>query len=292
MLEYPKIDPVAFAVGPVELGSLSLGPLEVHWYGLMYLVGFAGAWALSVYRGRKPWTPIEPKQAEDLIFYGAMGVVLGARIGYVLFYNLEAWARDPLLIVRAWEGGMSFHGGLIGVALGMLLYARKIQRNFFDLVDFVAPFAPIGLFFGRIGNFIGGELYGRVTTVPWAMEFPGAPGQLRHPSQLYEALLEGLLLFAILFWYSRKPRPRGTVIGLFLLLYGLFRFSVEFVREPDSHIMFDMFGWMTRGQILCLPMIGVGLGLLYYGYYRSDKKAVTAGTTTEPGSGKTSGIKS
>lgn len=273
MLKFPDIDPIAFSIGPLQLGNTTLGPLDIHWYGIMYLVGFAGAWLMSIYRARKPWTPIEPGQAEDLIFYSAMGLVIGARVGYILFYSFEAWMNDLTLIFRPWEGGMSFHGGLIGVAIALLLYARKIKRNFFDLVDFVAPFAPIGLFFGRIGNFIGGELFGRVTTVPWAVEFPRAPGEFRHPSQLYEAFLEGLVLFCILFWFSARPRPRGAVIGLFMVLYGVFRFSVEFVREPDSHIMFDMFGWMTRGQLLCIPMVLVGAALIVYGY-RQPYKAV------------------
>lgn len=277
MLSYPDIDPVAISIDAFTVAGKTIGPLEVHWYGLMYLFGFLGAWLLAYRRGRRSDTVIEPKQAEDLIFYGAMGVVVGGRVGYVLFYNFEAFLSDPLLLVRVWDGGMSFHGGLIGTALALLLFARKIQKNFFDIVDFVAPFAPIGLFFGRIGNFIGGELYGRATDVPWAMVFPTDPtGLPRHPSQLYEALLEGLLLFVILFWFSNKPRPRGSVIGLFLLLYGVFRFTVEFFREPDAHIMFDLFGWMTRGQILCLPMIAVGLALIAWTYKQEPKRKAQA----------------
>lgn len=256
MLSYPNIDPVAFSIGPVQ----------VHWYGLMYLLSFAIGWALAAYRSRTRDAVLKPGQAEDFTFYVAMGIVAGARIGYILFYNVEAWLNDPLVLLRVWEGGMSFHGGMIGLAIAMLLYARKINKNFFDLVDFVAPFAPVGLFFGRIGNFIGGELYGRVSDVAWAMQFPGDPDNLRHPSQLYQAALEGLVLFVVLFWFSSKPRPRGAVIGLFMVLYGIFRFSVEFVREPDAHIMFDLFGWMTRGQLLSLPMIGVGIAVLVWSY--------------------------
>jgi phosphatidylglycerol---prolipoprotein diacylglyceryl transferase len=277
MLSFPNIDPVAVAIGPFTVAGKTLGPLAIHWYGLMYLVGFVGAWVLAYRRGRRPDTVIEPKQAEDLIFYGAMGIVIGARVGYIFFYNLEAWLNDPLLLFRVWEGGMSFHGGLIGTALAMLLFARKINKNFFDVVDFVAPFAPLGLFFGRIGNFIGGELYGRASDVPWAMIFPSDDSGLpRHPSQLYEAFLEGLVLFIVLFWFSAKPRPRGAVIGLFMLLYGVFRFSVEFFREPDAHIMYDdIFGWMTRGQILCLPMIAIGVALLTW-TYRASKPTLAA----------------
>ncbi len=268
MLTYPEIDPVAVSIGSFTIAGKTLGPLNIHWYGLMYLFGFAAGWALAYYRAGKRESVIQPKQAEDLLFYGAMGLVIGARVGYIVFYNFQAWTNDFSLIFRVWEGGMSFHGGLIGMAMGLLLYSRKINRNFFDVVDFVAPFAPLGIFFGRMGNFIGGELYGRPTDVPWAMIFPGDPGVPRHPSQLYEGFLEGLVLFSVLMWFSRKPRPRAAVIGLFLTLYGVFRFSVEFVREPDAHISFDLFGWMTRGQILCIPMILVGVSLLIWTYRR------------------------
>jgi len=255
MLTYPNIDPVA----------ISIGPLEVHWYGLMYLFGFAGAWFLAMHRAKIRTAVIEAKQAEDLIFYAAMGVILGGRVGYIIFYNFSEWMADLTLIFRVWEGGMSFHGGLIGTALALYLFSRKINRNFFDVVDFIAPFAPLGLLFGRIGNFIGGELWGRETDSAWGMIFPADPDQLvRHPSQLYEAFLEGLILFIFLYWFSRKPRPRAMMIGLFVMLYGCFRFSVEFVRQPDAHIMFDLFGWMTRGQILCIPMVLVGGALVMW----------------------------
>lgn len=277
MLTYPNIDPVAVSIGAFTIAGKTIGPLNVHWYGLMYLMGFICCWSLAYYRASRREMVIQPKQAEDLIFYGAMGLVIGARFGYVIFYNFQAWMGDFLMLFRVWEGGMSFHGGLIGTALGLLLFARKIDRNFFDIVDFIAPFAPIGLFFGRIGNFIGGELYGRATDVPWAMIFPSDPGVPRHPSQLYEALLEGLLLFIILFWFSSKPRPRSAVIALFLVLYGAFRFIVEFVRQPDAHISFDLFGWVTRGQILCLPMIIVGIALLIWTYRREPKRKQIAG---------------
>jgi phosphatidylglycerol:prolipoprotein diacylglycerol transferase len=262
MLKYPEIDPVAF----------SLGPLEVHWYGIMYLCAFAAAWLLALYRARQPHSPIKPRQVEDLIFWGALGVVIGGRVGYVLFYNLGAFFDNPLMLFRVWDGGMSFHGGMLGVIIAVWLYSRKIGQHFLDMADFVAPLAPLGLGFGRIGNFIGQELWGRPTDpdAPWAVVFPRDPeGLYRHPSQLYQAFLEGLVLFIILFWFSRKPRPRAAVSALFLILYGLFRFIVEFVRTPDAHIGFDMFGWMTRGQVLSLPMILLGLVIFVWVYVKS-----------------------
>lgn len=257
MLTHPNIDPVAF----------SLGPLSVHWYGIMYLIGFAAAWGLALKRAQRPDSPVQRKQVDDLIFYSALGVVLGGRAGYVLFYNFDKFLADPLWLLRVWEGGMSFHGGLLGVILAMVLYARYLQVRLGALLDFVAPLVPIGLGMGRIGNFIGQELWGRASDVPWAMVFPRDPeGLARHPSQLYQAGLEGLALFVILYVYSRQPRPPWSVGGLFLACYGSFRFFVEFFRAPDSHIGFDAFGWMTRGQLLSLPMILVGLGLMVMAY--------------------------
>lgn len=276
MLTFPEIDPIAFSIGPVAIAGKEIGPLSVHWYGLMYLFGFAAGWALAYYRANTRDSVIKPKEAEDMTFYAAMGLVIGARLGYIIFYNFEAWTKDFTLIFKVWEGGMSFHGGLIGMAIGLLLFARKFKRNFFDCVDFAAPFAPLGIFFGRMGNFIGGELYGRPTDVPWGMVFPDDPGVPRHPSQLYEGVFEGLVLFAVLMWFSRKPRPRAAVIGLFLLLYGVFRFCIEFFREPDAHIQYDLFGWVTRGQILCVPMIIVGAGLLIWTYRREPKRRALA----------------
>ena len=259
MLEYPQIDPVA----------LSLGPLKVRWYGLAYLVGFAFAWWLAVRRSARPDTVIARSQVDDMIFYSALGVVLGGRIGFTLFYGLDTLASDPLWLFRVWEGGMSFHGGLVGVLLANWLYARKNRINYADLLDFVAPLVPVGLGLGRLGNFIGQELWGRPSSVPWAMIFPNDPLQMpRHPSQLYQAALEGLLLFVVLYWFSSRPRPRLAVGGLFMAGYGSLRFFVEFFREPDSHIGLEWFGWMTRGQILCLPMIALGLWLLYNAYAR------------------------
>lgn len=260
MLQFPNIDPVAIAIGP----------LKVHWYGLMYLFGFAVAFLIGSRRAKTGNRVVTPEQMGDMVFYGAMGVVFGARIGYIVFYKFSQWLQDPTLIFRVWEGGMSFHGGLIGTAIALYLYGRSINRHFLDMVDYAAPLATLGLFFGRIGNFIGADLYGRVTTMPWGMVFPGDDsGQPRHPSQLYEAFLEGICLFIILYWYSGKPRPRGAVIGAFVMLYGIFRFFVEFFREPDSHIGFDLFGWVTRGQILCFVMIVVGAALMAYAYRQS-----------------------
>ena len=258
MISYPAINPVA----------LSLGPLQIHWYGIMYLLAFAGAYFLAIRNSQRPWSPIKKTQVEDLIVYGAWGVILGGRLGYMFFYNGDKWLADPAMLFRIWEGGMSFHGGLIGVATAIFMYGRKNKVAFFGLTDFVVPLVPAGLFFGRIGNFIGGELYGRATDVPWAMVFPSDPTQLaRHPSQLYEALLEGLVLFLIINWYARKPRLFGEVTGLFLVLYGFFRFMVEFVRQPDAQFigqsgLIEALNWMTRGQTLCIPMMLLGLWLM------------------------------
>ncbi len=267
MLTYPDIDPVA----------VSVGSFDIHWYGIMYLLAFATAWGLAWKRAAQPYSPIKQSQVEDLIVYGALGVVLGGRFGYVVFYNFEAWMRDPLWLFRVWEGGMSFHGGLLGVIVAIFLYCRRINTSFLSTLDFVAPLVPLGLCFGRLGNFIGQELWGRVTDSSWGMIFPRDPEQLvRHPSQLYQAFLEGLVLFAIVYWFSRKPRPRLAVGSVFLIFYGIFRFIVEFVRQPDDHIKTLVFGWMTRGQLLTIPMIAIGLGVLigtYYLHHKAQKKA-------------------
>lgn len=262
MLQYPDIDPVAF----------SLGSFKVHWYGIMYLFAFVSAWLVAMHRAKQPGALINKAQVENLITYGAFGVILGGRFGYVVFYNFDYWLTDPLWLFRVWEGGMSFHGGLLGVIVAMMIYAKRVDRSFIGLMDFVAPMVPLGLGFGRLGNFIGQELWGRVTDVPWAIVFPKAmdpEGVGRHPSQLYQACLEGLLLFIIVFWFSAKPRPRGAVSGIFLIAYGTFRFATEFVREPDKGVA--LVGWMTRGQLLCLPMFAVGLGLLIYAYVVTGK---------------------
>ena len=271
MLQYPSFDPVLIAIGPVK----------VHWYGVMYLLGFIVAWGIGYARAKKPWSPLAPKQIEDLIFYAALGVVLGGRLGYVFFYGFDQFIADPLWLFKIWEGGMAFHGGLLGVFVALLLYARKIKQPLGAVCDFVAPLAPLGLGLGRIANFINGELYGRVSDSQWAMIFPSDPQQLpRHPSQLYQFVLEGLVLFAIVFLFSRQQRPRWSVTGMFLLFYGVARFSVEFFRQPDAGIGFDLFGWMTRGQILSLPMIIGGAAMLFYAF---NNKSRLMSATTAPG---------
>ncbi|BFM21950.1 prolipoprotein diacylglyceryl transferase [Gilvimarinus japonicus] len=267
MLTHPNFDPVA----------VSIGPLDVHWYGLMYLLAFASAWFIAMRRALRPDSPVTRPQVENLITYGAFGVVIGGRVGYVVFYNFDAWMRDPLWLFRIWEGGMSFHGGLIGVLLAMLFYAHRIRVPYLRLTDFVAPIVPLGLAFGRLGNFIGQELWGRPTDLPWAMVFPKDPELLpRHPSQLYQFALEGVSLFVLVYWFSRKPRPTAAVSGVFLIGYAGFRILAEFAREPDQHIQFDLFGWVTRGQLLCLPMAALGIGLLIYAYKFSGHGKPTA----------------
>jgi len=269
MLSYPEIDPVAVA----------LGPIKIHWYGLTYLAGLAFAWWLAVRRTARPGCALKREQVDDLIFYAALGVVLGGRLGYTVFYGWDKVMEDPAWLLRVWQGGMSFHGGLIGVIVAMYLFARSRKIAFGDLLDFVAPLTPVGLALGRLGNFIGQELWGRPTDVPWAMVFPRDPLQLaRHPSQLYQFALEGMLLFAILMWFSSRPRPRWAVGGLFCLGYGCLRFIAEFFREPDQHLGFQALGWVTRGQILSLPMVVVGLALLAMAY-RNSGKLQTGGHT-------------
>jgi phosphatidylglycerol:prolipoprotein diacylglycerol transferase len=260
MLQHPQIDPVA----------LSLGPLKVHWYGLTYLVGFLAGWWLGKLRARKPWSPITEVQMGDLLFYLALGVILGGRFGYVVFYNFDVFLADPLWLLRVWEGGMAFHGGLLGVIFAMWWYGRKIDRGFWQLADFVAPLVPVGLGAGRIGNFINGELWGKPTDAAWGMVFRTAPDSLaRHPSQLYQFALEGVVLFVILWWFSARPRPRMAVSGLFLAVYGAFRFMVEFVRQPDPQLGYLAFDWLTMGQVLSLPMVLAGATLMFIAYRRN-----------------------
>ena len=260
MLIYPDISPVA----------ISAGPFQVHWYGLMYLVGFLGAWWLGRLRTRRPGTRWQAVEIGDVIFYAALGVVLGGRIGYTLVYNFPGFVADPLVLFRIWQGGMSFHGGLVGVLFAMWLYGRRTGRTFFQVTDYIAPLVPVGLGAGRIGNFINGELWGRPTDLPWGMVFPFVDARPRHPSMLYEALLEGLVLFVILWVYSRRPRPTMAVSGLFLLCYGVFRFLVEFVRQPDAQIGYLAFDWLTMGHVLSLPMIVLGAAFLVHAYRRKD----------------------
>ena len=254
MLPYPSFDPVA----------LNLGPLQFRWYGVMYLLAFASCWLLARYRIARPgpgdgWTNAA---LDDLATWTMLGVILGGRLGYVLFYDLPTYLADPPEIFRIWNGGMSFHGGLLGVLAAFWWFARKTGRTFLDVSDFVAPLVPVGLFWGRLGNFINGELWGKVTDAPWGMIFPHGGPAPRHPSQLYEAALEGLALFALMWIFSRRKRPAGAVSGLFALGYGVFRFAVEFVRMPDAQLGYLAFGWLTMGQVLCLPLIAVGLWLL------------------------------
>ncbi|MEM6300850.1 MAG: prolipoprotein diacylglyceryl transferase [Pseudomonadota bacterium] len=263
MLAYPEIDPVALAVGP----------LKIHWYGLTYLAGLAFAWWLASTRARRDHSPIQPKQIDDLIFYCALGVVLGGRFGYVFFYGSDRLLSDPSWLLKVWEGGMSFHGGMLGVIFATYLYARRQSIKFWPLMDFVAPLAPLGLGLGRLGNFIGQELWGRPADVPWAMVFPKDPLQLaRHPSQLYQFALEGMLLFVVLLLFTRKSRPTYAASGVFSLGYGMLRFFVEFFREPDAHLGFQALGWVTRGQLLCIPMMLLGVFLLWLAYGSGGRK--------------------
>lgn len=249
--------------------AVDLGMLQIHWYGLMYLIGFASAWYLGNYRAAQPGSGWNAQQVSDLIFWGAMGVVLGGRFGYVLFYNFPQFLDDPLWLFAIWEGGMSFHGGLLGVITAIAVFAWKYKKGFFEIADFVAPLIPIGLGAGRLGNFIGGELWGRATDQTWGVIFPRAGDQLgRHPSQLYEMVLEGVVMFAVLWLYTRKPRPPMAASGLFLLMYGLFRSFVELFREPDGHIGFVALDWLTMGQLLSLPMIVIGALFLFMAHKR------------------------
>jgi phosphatidylglycerol:prolipoprotein diacylglycerol transferase len=278
-------DPVAF----------SLGPLEVHWYGIMYLLGFLGFWLLGSWIARRrPWWGWTPAQVSDFLFYGMLGVIIGGRVGYVLFYGFESLLADPLFLFRIWEGGMSFHGGMLGVLLALAWFARRTGHGFWQVADFVVPLGTLGLAFGRIGNFIGGELWGRVTDVPWARIFPGSlpPGALggqtleaawrsgaldafaRHPSQLYQAALEGFALFAVLMVYSARPRPRAAVSGLFLAGYGVFRVCAEFFREPDQHLGYLVADWVTMGMLLSLPMIVAGVLIMTLAYRRGARTEV------------------
>ncbi|HWS27569.1 MAG TPA: prolipoprotein diacylglyceryl transferase [Xanthomonadales bacterium] len=269
------IDPIA----------LQIGPLAIRWYGLMYLAAGVTAFMLGRQRAGEIWRGFRREEIEDIIFYGMIGVIVGGRLGSVFFYHFSDFLKDPLMLVRVWEGGMSFHGGLLGVLVAVGWYARKTGRAVFAMYDFVAPVVPIGLGLGRLGNFVGGELWGHKTDLPWGVIFPNAlPGgpysvaqiqsllaqgqlldQARHPSQLYQAFWEGVVLFTIVWLYSRKQRPLMATSGVFLIVYGIGRIAVEFVREPDANIGYLAWGWLTMGQVLSLPMVLLGLGFLWWG---------------------------
>ena len=258
MLTYPEIDPIIFSVGF----------LKIRWYGLMYVIGFLFAWWLARRRSSRSDSPVSAEQVDDLIFYGMLGVIAGGRLGYCLVYGLDDLLSDPLYLFKITEGGMSFHGGLAGVLTAMWLYGRKFGQTMWQITDFIAPIVPLGLGFGRIGNFINGELWGKPTDVAWAFNINGVG---LHPSQLYEALLEGFVLFALLWWYSGKPRQYRAVSAMFLLLYGVFRFFVEFYRVPDAHLDYLALGWVTMGQILSAPMIIIGVWLLILAYRKPQE---------------------
>lgn len=259
MFTHPQFDPIA----------LKLGPLAVRWYGLMYLLGFVAGLLLGRYRARRRpdlgWTYSD---IDDLLFYCVIGVVLGGRLGYVLFYKLADYAASPLSVFAVWEGGMSFHGGFIGVIVAMAVFARRHGKRWLAVTDFIAPLVPPGLGFGRIGNFINAELWGRPTELPWAVVFPNADSLSRHPSQLYECALEGVVLFALLWWFSARPRPVGAVSGLFLAGYGSVRFAVEFTREPDAFLGL-LAGGLSMGQWLSLPMVAAGIAMLFWAHRRN-----------------------
>jgi phosphatidylglycerol:prolipoprotein diacylglycerol transferase len=272
MIHYPSFNPVAF----------SIGPLRVHWYGLMYLIGFIAAWWLARRRAASPQSTWKPMDVDDLIFFAALGVILGGRIGWCLVYGFNALVANPLTLFRIWDGGMSFHGGLAGVLIAITVFARRRGRRVADVFDFTAPLPGLGLAAGRIGNFINGELWGKATTLPWGFMVNGA---VRHASQLYEAALEGLTLFTILWIFTSKPRPRLAPTGLFLLLYGVFRFAVEFVRVPDENMGYLAGGWLTTGQVLSAPMIAIGIAVLVFAYRRRAPSGNLIPATVAQGQG-------
>lgn len=263
-----QFDPVAF----------SLFGWDVHWYGVTYLVGFLGGWWLTRYLARRnPLWGVTPQHVDDLLFYMGLGVILGGRLGYLFFYDMGNVLREPsfvdglLRIVSIHKGGMSFHGGLIGVLTAVWLYNRKYRHGYFVIMDMMAMIAPLGLGAGRVGNFINGELWGKPSDVPWAMIFPRSPStEPRHPTPLYEMMLEGVVLFVILWWFARKGRPTMAISGLFALCYGLFRILIEFFRIPDAHIGYLAFGWLTMGMVLSAPLCVVGILLMWYAYNKKN----------------------
>jgi phosphatidylglycerol:prolipoprotein diacylglycerol transferase len=268
LFTYPNFNPIAFSIGPIA----GLGPLAVRWYGIMYLAAFLLTWLGLRSRAKLPWSKVGPAQVDDVVFYGALGAIVGGRVGYMLVYGLSELIADPLSIVTVWKGGMSFHGGLSGVLIAMAIYARSTGMKFFDITDAISPWASGGIFFGRIGNFINGELWGKPTSpdAPWAVI---VDGEAVHASQLYEAFLEGLVLCTVLWLYTKKPRPTAAASGLFLMLYGVFRILVEFVRVPDKQLGYIALGWLTTGMLLSLPMVIAGAIL----FALAQRKSVDAG---------------
>ena len=257
MIQYPGFDPIAIALGPVK----------IHWYGISYLVAFAVAWWLGRRRAERPGSTWKAVDVDDVIFFGILGVILGGRIGYVLFYGLKYWAADPLYPFKIWDGGMSFHGGLIGVLVSVAIFSIRRGRRIADVFDFIAPIPGIGIFAVRIANFVNSELWGKPTDVPWGFR---VDGEVRHATQLYEAALEGLLMFVVMWWFTSRPRPRLAPAGLFLVIYGSARILVEFWRLPDAHIGYLAGGWLTMGMVLSSPMLVAGLVLLALAYQRNQ----------------------
>jgi phosphatidylglycerol---prolipoprotein diacylglyceryl transferase len=281
MLNYPAIDPIIFTVGP----------LSVRWYGVSYVIAFAAAWLLGRWRAARPGSTWQPEQVDDLVFYSAIGAILGGRLGWILFYGTSRLVEDPLVVFKIWQGGMSFHGGISGVLIATALLARRQGRPIADMFDFMAPLPCLGILAGRLANFVNGELWGKPTTVPWGFvidptklkeaqadealrlcsRFDISPCVLQlHASQLYEGLLEGLLTFIILWTYTARPRPRLAPTGLFLVCYACSRLAVEFVRVPDEDPGYLWFGWVTMGQVLTLPMLIAGVSLLVIAYRRNQ----------------------
>ena len=257
MWHYPKIDPVL----------VHIGPLAIHWYAISYLVGIGLVWWVLTRRARSDKIPWNQEQLSDLVFYLVLGVIIGGRVGYMLFYDMPVLIAHPLTLFKIWDGGMSFHGGMLGVFVGMYVYAHMNGRRFFEVADYIAPGIPLALGCGRLGNFANTELPGRVTDVPWAVIWPGQHVG-RHPSSLYQAFLEGPVLFTIMWWFSAKPRPRMAVSGLFLISYGSLRTFSECFRQPDPQLGFIAWGWLTMGQLLSFPMIVFGLLFMVYAYRR------------------------
>jgi len=273
MLQFPNIDPVA----------ISLGPLQIHWYGIAYLIGFLAVYWLGRYRAQKhAWQGFNPDEMSDLVFMGTLGVIIGGRLGYVFFYGLDQLQHDWHFIYQVWNGGMSFHGGFGMTILLLWWYARKTGRHFLQVTDFIVPLCALGIGLVRIANFINGELWGRVTDVSWGMVFPTGGPAARHPSQLYEAFAEGFLLFVVIWWFARVPRPLGAASALFALGYAIARFSIEFFRQPDVHMgdggfLYD--GWLTMGMVLTIPMMLAAITVLvlsYRGVFKRKGKAVKA----------------